>query len=573
MYFNLENFNPKTIYLSMGAFLEPQLRTYAGGLEILAGDTLRSYADLGHKLRLPPLAAVIMACNNGYFRQVIDENGWQREECDEWDLEQLPFLDKTVQIMNYGKPLNVNALVYVVKGRTGFEIPVFLMNTDLEANTGENQNITCYLYSNELRISQENVIGHGAVKLAKELGFNDVDNWWMNEGHAALLTLALRNIYGYSREEVIEHCIFTNHTPVPAGHDIFEYKDIFDALGPDFLGNDIFELAGRDNFNMTRLALSMSRYRNGVSRQHKLVLEEFDEFKDYDVDYITNGVHLPTWVGSDFADLYRTYLGDFEEEPNILEMAPFKIPRDAVLEAKKRQKIKLIEYVNNRTNAQFSPDVLTIVWARRFAPYKRPLLIFRDYEKIQAIADEYATHGGLQIIHAGKAHPNNIAGKEMIQELYKNPLYGNLKRVYLEGYDPNMAKYLVQGSDVWLNTPRRPLEASGTSGMKASANGGINNSIADGWWLEAREINPKAGWTIGPVTYQTEQGEHPLYEDWEDSESLYRNLREIADIYYNNKKALAEFMLASISLSAQFNTHRMVQQYVIKALSLPEILG
>lgn len=567
MYYNLENFNPKTVYLSMGAFLEPHIRTYAGGLEILAGDTLRSYADLGHKLKLPPLAAVILACNKGYSKQVIDENGWQHEEWDEWDTDRLPVLDTTVQIGNYGKPLNVGAMVYVVRGRTGFEIPVFLMNTNLKSNTEEDREITSHLYSNEVRISQENVLGQGFVKLAKKLGFNSIENWWMNEGHAALLTLALKKVYGFSRKEVIEHSVFTNHTPVPAGHDKFDYDTVSSALGDGFVGEDIRALAGDDEFNMTLLALNMSRCRNGVSRQHKLVLDELDEFKGRKVDYITNGVHLPTWVGEDLADLYQTYLGNFQADPSILEMAPFRIPADAVWEAKKKQKIRLVEYVNNRTDVQFNPDALTIVWARRFAPYKRPLLLFRNPGQIHAIADDYATQGGLQVIYTGKAHPNNIHGKEMMQELYKNPLSGNLKRVFIPGYDIEVAKYLVQGADVWLNTPRRPLEASGTSGMKAAANGGINNSIADGWWLEAIDVNPRAGWTIGPITYQTTQGEHPLYEDWEDSESLYRNLREIANIYYGNKKAFAEFMLTAISLASHFNTDRMVRQYVENALT------
>jgi glycogen phosphorylase len=547
--------DPRIIYLSMGAFLEPTIMTYSGGLEILAGDTLRSCADLH-----VPVAGFILESKHGYCKQEIDENSWQQESYQSWGpKERLPVIDKTVTIKHHGRDLKVGAEVYIIHGLDGFEVPVYLLNSDVAGNEESDTLITNRLYNNdrEIRIAQENILGQGGVKLARALGYRDITTFHMNEGHACLSTLELLAENGYSDNDVRNLCMLTTHTPIPAGHDVFMHDQVKAVVG-DFLPWHIKNLAGNDSFNTTQLAASLSRSVNAVSRKHRDVCLEMPVFKGKDIKYVTNGVHSRTWTSQYFQTLFNAYIPEWKKDPSHLEKAT-AIPGESLLKAKAKAKRQLIEYINSLDGTEFRNDYLTIVWARRFTDYKRPNLLFKDIDALEQIAEKY---GRLQLIFAGKAHCADMPGKNLIQEVIKKSktLDRNIKCIFLPDYNPTKSLMLLAGADIWLNNPIRPLEASGTSGMKACHNGTINVSIADGWWVEAIERNQNAGWTIGPVTDQKTVNPDRQAEDNADYASLTEILPEILKLY-GNKKEWSLRMQQSITLASYFNTHRMVNEY------------
>ncbi len=561
---------PKIVYLSMGAFLESDLPTYSGGLEVLAGDTLRSCADLGI-----PIAGFIQASNTGYFRQTIGGNGWQVEQPVYWAPERTlarvknkKGKDLAVTIKHKGRDLKVGAELYMLKGQGGFKVPVYLLDTNFDENFHndheDDREITAHLYDGNplIRIAQENVLGQGSVKLARALGYKDVNTWHMNEGHACFATLELLAENGYTDEQVRDMCVFTTHTPVDAGHDKFTYSDIRHIVG-DFLPWHINKIAGEYEFNTTRLAANMSRHINAVSRKHSEVSRNMAVFNNTSLEYITNGVHSKMWTADPLAELYDEFLKGWSLDPALLKQIPQKIPDEAFLEAKETAKRNLIGYINTHTNAKFNQDVLTLVWARRFADYKRPGLIFRDTDRLLRLAE---TYGNIQIVFAGKSHPNDQWGKQLIQEVINksNNLDGKINHVFLPRYSAAMAKKLLAGADIWLNTPLRPLEASGTSGMKACHNGTINMSTFDGWWIEGIEMNPKAGFVVGPRQNQITTNPDRARDDWEDALGLYSSLEEALDKFYNDRNGWIFMMKESASLAGHFNTHRMVREYAEK---------
>jgi len=549
----------KIAYFSMEVGINPNMPTYSGGLGVLAGGTIRSCADLN-----VPMVAVTLLYKKGYFTQKLDALGNQQESPSDWNPEDfLKLLPEKVQVTIEKRKVAIQAWEYKEQGVGGYFVPIIFLDTDLEENAPEDRNLCHCLYGGDekYRLSQEVILGIGGVRMLYELGFNRIVRYHMNEGHASLLTLELlRQRKGLSDPEwnieaVKKLCLFTTHTPVPAGHDKFSYELVANVLG-EFIPFDLLKkLGGRDRLNMTLLALNLSGYINGVAKEHRKVSEEM--FPGYNIDFITNGVHSARWVSPSFKELFDRYIPGWVNDPFSLRYA-LSIPRDQIWRAHEKAKGVLMDYVNTKYNVHLEQDVLTIGFARRATAYKRADLMFTDTERLCDIASR---SGKMQFIFAGKAHPKDGAGKELIKKLFtlKENLKDCVKLVYLEDYNLEMALMLIAGVDVWLNTPRRPQEASGTSGMKAAHNGVPSLSILDGWWIEGC-IEGVTGWAIGSV--------HEIAgSDEEEANFLYEKLEKtVIRAFYNNRQHWIDIMRHAIAMNASFfNTHRMVQQYVLNA--------
>lgn len=546
-------------YFSMEIGIHPKIRTYSGGLGILAGDTVKSCADLN-----VPLVAVSLLYKKGYFYQKLDEQGMQAELPYEWNPKKLlKLFKKKVTVTIENRTVFIQAWEYDVFGITGYRVPVIFLDTDIEENSEYDRSLTHSLYGGDskYRFCQEIVLGIGGVRMLKELGFYRLSRYHMNEGHASLLGVELlkqrkkEEDPAWDIEGVRRMCVFTTHTPVPAGHDQFSYDLVREILG-EFIPIDFLKsLGGEDNLNMTFLALNLSHYVNGVAKEHGKVSREM--FPGYDISSITNGIHSSTWVGESFKKLYDEHIPTWRNDPFSLRYA-LSIPRDEVWNAHQEAKKILIDYVNNKQNAGMDYDTLTIGFARRATAYKRADLIFFDIDRLRNLS---RNTGGIQLIFSGKAHPHDWPGKELIKKIISlsNQFDQDIKIVYLENYDMELAKMLISGVDLWLNTPRKPKEASGTSGMKAAHNGIPSLSILDGWWIEGC-MEGLSGWAIGAA-------EDADSSDERDANSLYEKLEKIIlPEFYNNRQNWINIMRHSIAINASFfNTHRMVQQYVLNA--------
>lgn len=538
--------------------LENDLPTYAGGLGILAGDTLRAAADLGL-----PLIAVSLVHRQGYFRQTLGPDGSQIEEPAVWQPETtLEAVEKQVELDLDGSKVKVRAWRYTIKGLNG-SVPVYLLDTDLPENAAEYRGITQQLYGGDLRMRllQEAVLGIGGVTL---LQANDhvITTYHMNEGHSALLGLALveeQLRQGRSVEEALPEvrrsCVFTTHTPVPAGHDKFPIDMVRSVLG-DKAAETINKMRSSEDgtLNMTHLALLVSRYVNGVAMRHREVSSVM--FPNYLISAITNGVHAVTWAAPPFRDLFDRYIPDWREENFNLRYAVAIAPRE-VRAAHDIAKQQLFELVRQHTGQSLDPAIFTIGFARRATPYKRADMLFRDLDRLRAIAK---THGGLQVLYAGKAHPHDEGGKDIIRRIHAaaNELAGDIRVLYIENYDMHSALHLVSGVDVWLNTPQKPQEASGTSGMKAALNGVPSLSVLDGWWIEGH-VEGVTGWAIGTPWHEEVAGV-------DESQSLYEKLDRILDLYCQYPDDYARVMGSAIALNGSFFTaQRMALQYAGRA--------
>ena len=448
-------------------------------------------------------------------------------------------------------------------------MPVYLLDTDLTENAPQDRELTHYLYGRDTayRLAQEIILGIGGVKMLRALGHTSIEHFHMNEGHASLLTLELldeqvRKRHGDSitTEDITavhDQCVFTTHTPVPAGHDKFPMELVQRILGSHaaLTHKDVF--CCDDKLNMTYLALNLSHYVNGVAKKHGEVSQHM--FASYQIDSITNGVHAGRWVSPAMAELYDRYIPGWREDNFSLRYA-LSMPRNELLDARANAKHKLIEYVNQQVNVGMDADMLTLGFARRATSYKRPDLIFTDVEQLRRISREV---GKFQLVFAGKAHPNDNNGKELIKRIVTaaKTLRNDVKVVYLPNYDMALGKLLTAGVDVWLNTPQPPMEASGTSGMKAALNGVPSLSILDGWWIEGC-IEGITGWAIGEDHRKEEQPTDRA----KDAFSLYDKLRQVVELYYKDKNRFCNIMLHAIALNGSFfNTQRMMQQYVMKA--------
>jgi starch phosphorylase len=548
-------------YFSMEIGIAPHIPTYSGGLGVLAADTIKSFADLN-----VPLVAVSLLYKKGYFCQKLDAQGMQHESPCEWNIkESLRLLSKKTTVTIEGRSVVIQAWEYRVQGVSGYCVPVVFLDTDVEENNEQDRSITHYLYGGDerYRFMQEIVLGVGGVRILKELSYR-ISRYHMNEGHSSLLTLELlkerKNHHqnSWDIDGVRRMCVFTTHTPVPAGHDQFSYDLVRRVMGElipfDFLNT----IGGQDKINMTLLALNLSHYVNGVAKEHGRISQEM--FPGYSIDSITNGVHSATWVCEHFKNLYDKYMPGWIKDPFTLRYA-LSIPKAEIWEAHLAAKQSLIDYVKTKQNVGLNPDVLTIGFARRATAYKRADLIFFDAQRLINISQKA---GSIQFVFSGKAHPRDWAGKEMIKKIINlsQQLKDTIKIVYLENYDMELAKLLVSGVDLWLNTPRKPQEASGTSGMKAAHNGIPSLSILDGWWIEGC-IEGLTGWAIG-VVHDEES------DDKKDAGSLYDKLEKtIVPQFYSNRDMWINVMRHAIAINASFfNTHRMVQQYVLNAYLL-----
>jgi starch phosphorylase len=467
--------------------------------------------------------------------------------------------------------VKVAAWEYMVKGVSGYNLPVYLLDTDLEENAPEDRTLTDSLYGQgqKYRFSQEIVLGIGGVRMLRALGHTGIDRFHMNEGHASLLTIELleeqlrasgsKTITPQDVAAVRKQCVFTTHTPVAAGHDKFPIDMVKQVFGPHeaFTMENVFCCGGM--LNMTYLALNLSHYVNGVAKQHGEVSRQM--FEGYKIDAITNGVHSGRWTNEHFQKLFDKYIPGWREDNFSLRYA-LSIPTAEITEAHLAAKRLLIDYVNQQTNVGMDLDVLTIGFARRMTSYKRPDLLFADVERLRSIC---RTAGAVQIVFGGKAHPKDDEGKELIKRVFAagRELRKDVKVAYLRNYDICTSQLMTSGVDVWLNTPQPPMEASGTSGMKAAMNGVPSLSVLDGWWIEGC-IEGVTGWAIGENHRQP--GKIEGADRAKDVASLYAKLEQVIRLFYADPGRFSSVMAHAIALNGSFfNTQRMMQQYVVKA--------
>ena len=576
----------KIAYFSMEIALESAIPTYSGGLGVLAGDTIRSAADL----QLPAVAVSLLH-RSGHFHQRFDATGWQLEEPVRWCVNQfLTEMHARTHLEIEGRKLSLRCWKYEVRGASGYVVPVYLLDTDLPENSEWDRKLASVLYGGDsrYRLCQEVVLGIGGVRMLRALGYDRLDRFHMNEGHASLLTLELlqeeiakaqrRQIALGDLAEVRQKCIFTTHTPVPAGHDQFSLSSLTATLGhrqdlSDLMDADmVVRVFGRHDppgetksssaspaiLNMTYLGLNMSRYVNGVAKKHGEVSRLM--FRGYHIDAITNGVHAATWTSPHFQELFDRHIPDWRQDNFSLRHAT-SIPGPEILEAHSRAKSQLLSYVHEHHKTAMSPEIFTIGFARRVTAYKRADLLFIDLERLKKLASRV---GGLQLIYAGKAHPSDEEGKRLIRHILdlQRTLKDSISIVFLRNYDLALAKLITAGVDLWLNTPQPPLEASGTSGMKAALNGVPSLSVVDGWWMEGL-IEGVTGWAIGDEKRQLEDDR----SGQRDAASLYEKLETvIIPMFHDDRNRFVEVMRHAIAVNGSFfNTQRMLQQYVLSA--------
>ncbi|MGH7224085.1 MAG: alpha-glucan family phosphorylase, partial [Gemmataceae bacterium] len=539
--------------------LRKDLPTYSGGLGMLAGDTLRSAADTGASM-----VAVSLVHRRGYFQQHLDSAGQQTESDVVWSPEStLPSAGQTVTLFMQGRDVIVRAWRFDVVGVAGHVIPVFLLDTDVEGNDPFDRTLTDHLYGGDTyyRLCQETILGLGGIHLLQALGCQP-EVCHMNEGHAALLSIGLleerlhgaplSNATDEDAEAIRRTCVFTTHTPVPAGHDQFGTEQMTGILGHERATCiERFDALHNGLLNMTYLALRFSRYVNGVSMQHGRVSQGM--FPEYRIHAITNGVHAATWLSKPFQTLFDAEIPCWRHDNQYLHSV-YCIDPAAIDATHALGKQRLIATVKSRTGVELDPNVLTLGFARRVATYKRATLLFHDGQRLHDLAERI---GGLQILFAGKAHPADGAGKALIREVFDAAAKldsPKLHILYLENYDWDLGEQLTNGVDVWLNTPRRPYEASGTSGMKAALNGVPSLSVLDGWWIEGCAENV-TGWAI-----------EDFDDEGKEADLLYNKLEKVVAPLYADKPAWARLRRHCIGINGTFfNTHRMLGQYVANA--------
>jgi starch phosphorylase len=552
-------------YFSMEVAVHADVPTYSGGLGVLAGDMLRSAADLR-----APIVGVTLLHREGYLRQELDETGWQVERPVDWPIsEHMHETGTVVSVPIEGREVRIRSWVYRVLGIGGGEVPVYFLDTDLSQNSDWDRGLTARLYGGDfhLRLCQEIVLGIGGVRMLRALGCR-VYRFHMNEGHSALLTLELadesRRDAGRSApaeldlETVRGRCVFTTHTPVAAGHDVFPMEHARRVLGNPPLLERAGGLQWDGDLNMTTLALRLSRYVNGVARRHGEVSRQM--FPEYEVGSITNGIHLATWTSPPFQQLFDRCAPGWRAWPEALRK--IASADDALVEeAHESAKRALLEHIHDATSIALDPRCFTIGFGRRFAAYKRPALLLSDWSRLEHVA---AVAGDIQIVYAGKSHPRDAEGKRCLQKIYQ--LQGNrhplIRVVFLKDYCMRVAGLMTSGVDVWLNTPRPPLEASGTSGMKAAANGVPSLSVLDGWWVEGC-VDGITGWPIGD-NQAVQASDH---QDVTDANLLYERLEHnVLPLFYHDPARFTEVMKDTIAFNAPyFNTHRMLREYQLHA--------
>jgi glycogen phosphorylase len=581
----------KIAYFSMEIALESSMPSYSGGLGVLAGDTIRAAADL----RLP-MVAVSLLYRKGFFEQRLADDGSQTEEPVEWRVED--FLKEEAaraSVTIEGRKVELRCWRYESKGVRGYTVPIYFLDADLPGNSEADRALSASLYGGDsyYRLRQEVLLGIGGVRILRALGYQDLTRFHMNEGHAALLSLELlaeearahgrKKIRGEDIEKVRGMCVFTTHTPVPAGHDRFpmeyltrvfpdqtDFLDLSDA-GSAGLMNRVLQVqepyadlkaAAKSGatLNMTQLALGLTMYVNGVAKQHGETSRKM--FPGVPIEAITNGVHAGTWASPSFQQLFDRYVPDWRED-NCSLRGMLGAPPEEVWASHLIAKHELFEMVRKKTGIKLDAEVFTVGFARRATAYKRADLLLKDLDRLRQIAKNV---GKFQIVYAGKAHPNDSGGKDLIKRIFqaKKALRKAVPTVFLDNYNMDVAGKMTAGVDLWLNTPQFPLEASGTSGMKAALNGVPSLSILDGWWVEGH-IEGVTGWSIGDLRRGVP--EDPLSDDHSEAQSLYYKLENaILPAFYHERRKFIEIMQHAIAVNGSyFNTQRMVQEYIANA--------
>jgi len=559
--------NACVAYFSMEIGLEATVPTYSGGLGVLAGGTLRSAADMGIAM-----VGITLLPRKGYFRQQIDATGWQTEEPVIWPVDDyLTALPQRASVEIEGRSVTLRPWVYTIEGNSGHSVPVYFLDSDLEENDPRDRVLTDYLYGGDeyYRLCQEVLLGIGGVRMLRTLGYQNIQRFHLNEGHASMLVVELMREHKQASgdttispadiADIRKHCVFTTHTPVPAGQDKFPpelVRQVLGAAAPCAAVEQ--ESCYEGKLNMTYLALNNSGYINGVAKKHRAISRLL--FAGYQIDSITNGVHVKTWAAPSFKALFDRHISDWQNDNPSLRYA-LGIPGEEIWAAHQKAKQALIEYVNKSCNVGMDKDVFTIGFARRATQYKRAALLLRDTDRLRSIA---ARAGAIQIVYAGKAHPHDQKGKEIIQHIHRvaGSLLDVINIAYLPDYDMDQAKLLTAGSDLWLNTPDPPLEASGTSGMKAAVNGVPSFSVLDGWWIEGC-IEGVTGWSIdGSDNSAASEAQQD-----KDAGAIYEKLENIImPVFYQQRSRFIEIMRYAIAINGSFfNTERMLSQYVTRA--------
>jgi starch phosphorylase len=546
-------------YFSMEIGIRPEIHTYSGGLGVLAGDAARSAADLDL-----PMVFVTLASREGYLRQKIDKEGRQVDGPDPWKPEEYTQpLGAMVAVAIEGRTVWIRAWLYELKSPLGRQVPIILLDTNVAENAAQDRAITNRLYGgNEIdRIKQEIVLGIGGERMLRALGFA-IRTYHLNEGHAAFLALSLLRRHrqhgategagplDYDVDRVRQQCVFTTHTPVEAGHDRFDYDDVHRVLG-DFIELDQLKLlAGADCLNVTRLALNLSAFVNGVARKHAETAQSM--FPEYPVRAVTNGAHGPTWTHPRIAALVESVAPHWVSEPVSLVKAD-EIDAKALWSAHQQAKRELIAEIKRISGVAMELDAPLIGFARRMTGYKRPDLLFSDLDLLRVIHGRHP----FGLVMAGKAHPRDQPGKDLIRAIHAHMReLPEVRMAYLPNYDMRLSAKLVSGTDVWLNTPLPPFEASGTSGMKAAFNGVLNFSVLDGWWLEGWDEGV-TGWAIGAEWEQSDAHAADLYQKLGDT---------VLPLYYGERDRWIWMMQQSIAkIGSVFNSQRMMRRYATEA--------
>lgn len=531
-------------YLSMEIALENNIKTYAGGLGVLAGDILRSASE-----KKFPMVGITLLSSSGYFKQKISLSGKQIELIDrDYNFSLLKKLETEVEVEIGQEIIKIGVWQYTITGSDDFKIPVYFLDTNISGNKAIYKKLTTKLYGgdSEFRLRQEIILGRGGVKMLQALGYDNIKKYHLNEGHAAFVGIELfsksKAISNINKiDEVRKQCVFTTHTPIKTIYDEFPIQII--------LKNQLnfpLELAGlikNQKVNTLDLGMYFSGYVNGVSKMHQQLLNNI--FPGKGIKVVTNGVSPDFWVGNNLKKIFDRYIQGWRNNGELLKQAS-EISSQEIWEAHQKAKRKLLDYLKVNKKIIWQEKILTIGFARRFTEYKQPLFLFIDTERLLEILE---AGGGAQIILAGKAHLRDISGQEAIKKIYQiKKKYPSLNIVFLENYNLSIAQLLVAGVDLWLNTPLPPQEACGTSGMKAAHNGVPQLSTPDGWWPEGY-IKNKTGWMINSA------------------DELYEGLKkEILPLYYQAPDKWQEIMKNVISLNAsRFNTDRVLQQYIIEA--------
>ena len=537
--------NTRIAYFSSEIGISSSLPTYSGGLGVLAGDHIKASTDADLSM-----VGISLLYKEGYFKQKVDKEGKQIESYPRFDLNlKLKQLPNKFKLRLRERDVWIGVYEYLYKGEGDQITPIYFLDTDLEENTSDDRVLSLRLYSGDKdhRILQEALLGFGGVHLLEILGYKNIETYHMNEGHCSFLTLALLKKFNGDEDKVRSLCHFTTHTPVEAGHDHFSIgrcRKILHNLLPDNL--KLPTLIQNNRLHMTELGLYFSRSANGVSELHGEVAR--NQFPNFSIDHITNGIYHPYWLGKSFQELFDSKVPGWKTNPSLLLSLNNMTDKELDI-AHSSQKNILLEYANKQSGILLSNDILTIGFARRAAEYKRARLIFSNPDRLAELGKNK-----IQIIFAGKAHPKDERGKNIIQGIFEDArrLAESIKIIFLENYNIQLGHIITSGVDVWLNTPLRPNEASGTSGMKAALNGVPNLSVLDGWWAEGC-IHDKNGWAIGTID---------SCDDKSDAESLYQLLEsKVIPTFYNDRKKWIDMMRSSMETSVDFTAHRMIKQY------------